>query len=150
MKKFYNLFSIFSCFLILIMVNTIIYDFFYLTKNYNIIEYKVYAYDNLNLPKIKCENYFIYDKTDIDSNKIFTNKLGEEIVIYADKGLLEKIINELNLEFVFSDENFEYNSFFYSSKINNFYYINNQKINVQIYYKNNKIILGTPLIFGFM
>ncbi len=75
------------------------------------------------------------------------NKTGESIVIYNDD--IEDIIKQLQARTVFTETiNDGVSIYAYSEKLKNKITLNGENVNVQIFIKNNKTVIGTPIIFG--
>lgn len=148
MKKFRILLIIFVFSMIFTQLNNKNFELFNLYNHFKNSKYFVYAYDDINSLKVKCGNYYIYNQS--NNKSYFKQKFAEELIINGNENIVKEILKMLNVKIEIIDKNFECNIYGYTTKLKSFLYINECKINIQIYLKNNTIKIGTPFIFGFM
>jgi hypothetical protein len=77
------------------------------------------------------------------------NISGESVSFYADYDYFENSINLLDAKIVFYEQIDNMRLVYaFSSKIGGYVRVNNQKVNLQLVYKNGTVTIGTPIILG--
>lgn len=101
--------------------------------------YEIYAQQNSSLAKI-------IRSTAIERQKIFF-KTGESIIV--SEQYENSILQLLDAKIVFKETSSRGTSVYgYSKKLKNSINVKGQKINLQIFYGEDKTVLGSPIILG--
>ena len=87
----------------------------------------------------------------VDDNeyRFVFNKTGESCEIFTEESDVKKILSDFSANVVFIEETAEQISYYaYSKKIKYLKIINGKMVNLQISLSNEKIKMGSPIIFG--
>lgn len=125
---------------------TNVFDYFYYTKyiNNNIRE-TAEIFQNGTGYVIKCSSKnYQYVKNQLPS------LLGEEINIENQDFSFDEILSIYNAKKVENIENIENSIFAYSEEIPYFYYIQNCKVNLQIFKTEKVVKIGFPILLGWI
>lgn len=147
MKKINCLVLVVAIFLSLSIYNSNEYALKGISNKLN-CEYYVYAYDIKDTKSIKCGDYYIYK---VDSNQtFFKEKFCEEIDLKGDNETIKEIIKLLDIEIIKEFTGEGTNIYGYSSSIKDYFRLEDTKVNIQIFMRDGKIKVATPLIMGYM
>ena len=134
----------------------IFYEFF---SRYEGVEFcYIYNYE-------KAQNILLYSMSDSSKNdrivkngcylfvysnkQIFCNPKFKQGMISGDKEKYFEIIKMLNLKNIYTEKIGDIIATYgYSCGFGDFRYVNNHKINIQIVLSNEKILFGSPMIYG--
>ena len=101
--------------------------------------YETYTVSNSSIAKI-----IPTEKFKLKSSYI---KTGESVVVYGYD--IDDVLKDLNAEIKFTETTTNGVSIYaFSKKLKNKITINNEIVNVQIFYNESKTVVGTPIIFG--
>lgn len=79
----------------------------------------------------------------------FTQVLGESVTFECSKQNALKLISEMKCNLIeLENINGLYTYYGYSNNIDNYTYVNNQKVNVELAYSNGRVTIGSPIILG--
>ena len=79
----------------------------------------------------------------------FKNQLKGESVVFYDCKKAKDLLAELNAKLVFKEKGEDFDcEYYYSPQISNAIYLNGKRINLHFCYSKDRVVVGSPLVFG--